>query len=324
MRKHTVNGTAHAVVIPIADAQRPSETADAFAAAATGREPAGPDQMRLNEKELRRALAMSQQALSAARRHADALQEQDSILTRRVIQLEGALVQALQSGYHDELTGLPNRGLLLDRFNQAVARAARQHKQVALLFLDLDGFKGINDTFGHAAGDCLLQQVAARLAANIRSSDTACRYGGDEFVVLLPELDGQESAVVAADKIRAHLATPYVVDGIAITVTASIGMSVYPADGKEYDNLIRMSDVAMYRSKVRGLAPPSVLVPDSVTRLRHDGTGAANGSSDANQPAAAEFLREEVRLCTGRSFEQPGCIAQRDDTQTHTINVVPG
>ncbi len=324
MRTATADGTANAVVVPIAAAPRRNGTAHAFAAAATGREAAGPDQTRLNEKELRRALATSQQALRAARRHADALQEQDSILTRRVIQLEGALVQARQFGYHDELTGLPNRGLLLDRFNQAVARAARQHKHVALLFLDLDGFKGINDAFGHAAGDCLLQQVAARLAASIRSSDTACRYGGDEFVLLLPELDGQESAVVAADKIRAHLATPYVVDGMTIAVTASIGLSVYPADGKEYGDLIRMSDVAMYRNKVRGLAPPSVLVPDPVTRRRHDGTGATNGSSDASQHAAAEFLREEVRLRTGRSFEQPGCIEQRDDAQTHAINVVPG
>ena len=120
-------------------------------------------------------------------------------------QLAQAVAQARRFSHYDQLTGLPNRTLLLDRFNQAAARAARQRKQVALLFLDLDGFKSINDMLGHAAGDRLLQQVAARLTASIRTSDTACRYGGDEFVVLLPELECGESAVAACEKIRAHL-----------------------------------------------------------------------------------------------------------------------
>jgi diguanylate cyclase (GGDEF)-like protein len=164
--------------------------------------------------------------------------------------------QARQFAHHDPLTGLPNRLLLLDRFKQAAARADRQHKQVGLLFLDLDGFKGINDALGHAAGDRLLQQVATRLAACIRASDTACRYGGDEFVVLLSEIEGHESAVAAAEKIRAHLATPYVVDKTAIEVTTSIGMAVYPVYGHECDDLIQVSDLAMYRNKARSDAWP--------------------------------------------------------------------
>ena len=150
--------------------------------------------------------------------------------------------------------------MLLDRFTQAAARAARQRKLVALLFLDLDGFKSINDVLGHSAGDQLLQQVAARLTASIRTSDTACRYGGDEFVLLLPELDFVESAVTAAEKIRAHVATPYLVDGTSSHVTASIGIAVYPTDGMEFDELIKRADAGMYRNKASVPASASVFV----------------------------------------------------------------
>ena len=101
---------------------------------------------------------------------------------------------------------------------------------MALLFLDLDGFKDVNDRFGHPAGDNLLEQVAARLP--IRAGDTACRYGGDEFVIMLPEVAGEVSAATVAEKIRVHLTAPYVVDGGTIAVTASIGTAVYPVDGQ--------------------------------------------------------------------------------------------
>lgn len=211
--------------------------------------------------ELHRALAASQKQLGTALGQIDALRRQDSALRRETDRLAQAVLRARQFAHHDPLTGLPNRILLLDRFKQAVARANRQHKQVVLLFLDLDGFKSINDALGHAGGDRLLQQVAARLASCIRASDTACRYGGDEFVVLLPEFEGQESAVAAAEKIRAQLATPYVVDGTAIEVTTSIGMAIYPVDGEKYDELIQVSDLAMYRSKGRSHAEPRVPEP---------------------------------------------------------------
>ena len=104
---------------------------------------------------------------------------------------------------------------------------------------------------GHAAGDDLLQQVAARLTACIRASDTACRYGGDEFVVLLPEFEGRDCVVAAARKIQAHLARPYVIAGVAVTMTTSMGIAVYPVDGTDYGDLIEMSDLAMYRDKSR-------------------------------------------------------------------------
>ena len=209
---------------------------------------------------LHRALAISEQQVLAAQRQIDALKRRDELLKQEVNQLAQAVAQARRFSHYDQLTGLPNRTLLLDRFTQAAARAARQRKQVALLFLDLDGFKSINDMLGHSAGDRVLQQVAARLTTSIRTSDTACRYGGDEFVVLLPELECGESAVAACEKIRAHLAKPYLIGGTRIHVTASIGMAVYPTDGTEFDDLIQQSDAGMYSNKACGPAPAGVFV----------------------------------------------------------------
>ena len=204
------------------------------------------------------APSTSDQRLRTALRLIDDLQRQESLVRQTLSLLTEAVAQAHQFAYHDELTGLPNRRLLLDRFNQAIARGARQHKSVALLFLDLNGFKTINDTLGHVAGDSLLMQVAARLSACIRTSDTACRLGGDEFVILLPELEGEESAAAAAGKIRAHLAAPYLIGGTAIEIATSIGMALYPVDGNAYDDLLRQSDTAMYADKARGPAKPSL------------------------------------------------------------------
>lgn len=176
--------------------------------------------------------------------------------------LTEAVLKAQRFAYHDELTGLPNRHLLLDRFQAAVASAVRHDQQVALLFLDLDRFKHVNDTLGHSAGDQLLQQVAARLVACLRASDTACRYGGDEFVLLLPELSGKEGAVVVADNVCAVLAAPYVIDGVEIAITASIGIAMHLVDAHGYGDLLRVSDRAMYRSKARRPAAPSIVGAD--------------------------------------------------------------
>lgn len=195
------------------------------------------------------ALAIIQQEFKAARQEINALREQECFLKQQVALLTLAVAKAHQFANCDELTGLPNRKLLADRFNQAAARATRQHQHVALLFFDLDGFKNINDTLGHLVGDRLLRQIAARLTACIRTSDTACRYGGDEFIVLLPETEGREYVVATAQKIRARLAPPYIIDGTSIELTTSIGIAVYPADGDGYDDLIRVSDLAMYRDK---------------------------------------------------------------------------
>lgn len=192
-----------------------------------------------------RALTASRQQPGTALSRSEVRRSQVSLLSEQGALLGQAAAQTRQFGHHDELTGLPNRRLLLERYHQAVALAARRHRQVALLLLDRDGFKRINDTYGHATGDAILQQVAARLLGCIRTSDTACRYGGNEFVVLLPQHEGQESATAVGEKIRARLAAPYALDGTVIRVTVSIGMAVYPVDGQEYGDLMPVTDRAM-------------------------------------------------------------------------------
>ena len=200
-------------------------------------------------EELERVLAASQQEAIAAQQQVAALTESNARLSELAVRREREVASVRHFAYHDELTGLPNRALLLDRLDQALVRAKRQRKQLALLLLDLDGFKDVNDRLGHIAGDKLLQGVAERLLSCIRASDTACRYGGDEFVVLLPEVDDQKRALVLAGEIRARLAKPYMVDDYPIAVTASVGVAVYPLDGMSQDDLIEQADVAMYLAK---------------------------------------------------------------------------
>ncbi len=154
--------------------------------------------------------------------------------------------------YHDTLTGLPNRALLLDRVGQALAAARRRSHGAALLYLDLDQFKRVNDTLGHAAGDALLREVATRLAANLREDDTVARLGGDEFVVLLPEVHDASGATLVAEKLLEAVARPCHVDGHELHVTTSIGISLFPEDGHDAPTLLREADAALYRAKERG------------------------------------------------------------------------
>lgn len=154
--------------------------------------------------------------------------------------------------HHDFLTGLPNRALLAERFQQAIGQAGRHNKQVALLFLDVDFFKKINDSLGHAVGDQVLRAVAGRLVQCVRTTDTVSRQGGDEFVVLLAEISGAGEAARVAQKLIAVFAEDQFVDGHEIRLTLSIGISVFPADGPDVDTIMQNADTAMYHAKTTG------------------------------------------------------------------------
>jgi diguanylate cyclase (GGDEF)-like protein len=161
-------------------------------------------------------------------------------------------LQMTHSAQHDFLTGLPNRMLLNDRVSQAIALTSRHMKKVAVLFLDLDGFKHINDSLGHAIGDKLLQSIAKRLVDCGRSSDTVSRHGGDEFVVLLSEVEHSEDAAITARRMLQKMAEAHSIDQYDLHVTTSIGVSVYPDDGLDAETLIKNADTAMYQAKENG------------------------------------------------------------------------
>jgi diguanylate cyclase (GGDEF)-like protein/PAS domain S-box-containing protein len=160
--------------------------------------------------------------------------------------------QVMHSAQHDFLTGLPNRVLLGDRINYAIALATRHVKKVAVLFLDLDGFKHINDSLGHPVGDKLLQSIASRLRNCVRISDTVSRQGGDEFIVLLSEVEQSEEAAQAAIRMLEAVAEAHSIDDNDLHVTTSIGVSIYPDDGLDAEALIKNADTAMYQAKENG------------------------------------------------------------------------
>ena len=153
---------------------------------------------------------------------------------------------------YDALTDLPNRVLLQDRLRQAISEARREQTLLALLFLDLDRFKIVNDSLGHTVGDRLLQAVAARLGHHVRGSDTVCRLGGDEFVVVLTAIRDASDVRQVADKLLHSLAEPLVVDGHTLKVSTSIGISLYPMDGGDTDTLLQRADMALYQAKAGG------------------------------------------------------------------------
>jgi diguanylate cyclase (GGDEF)-like protein/PAS domain S-box-containing protein len=158
----------------------------------------------------------------------------------------------LRQAHYDELTGLPNRLLMQDRLMQALAAARRGGHRVAALIVDLDRFKNVNDTHGHAAGDRLLREAAERLASCVRQSDTLARMGGDEFVLILQHIDGAEAAENVANRVCSLFARPFRLDGQEHFVTASVGITLFPDDGTDSHELLRNADLAMYQAKERG------------------------------------------------------------------------
>jgi diguanylate cyclase (GGDEF)-like protein/PAS domain S-box-containing protein len=174
------------------------------------------------------------------------------IVCRDVSAARKMSLQMVHSAEHDFLTGLPNRMLLNDRISQAIVMAPRHDRQVAVLFLDLDNFKHINDSLGHSIGDKLLQSIAERLRACVRISDTVSRQGGDEFVILLSDAEQWADAAIIAQRILQTVAQPHSIDQHDLHITASIGVSVFPDDGLDAETLIKNADTAMYQAKENG------------------------------------------------------------------------
>jgi diguanylate cyclase (GGDEF)-like protein len=161
--------------------------------------------------------------------------------------------RALESqALHDALTGLPNRRLLMDRLSLAIAHARRNTSTMAVMFLDLDGFKQINDTLGHDAGDTLLSMVADRLVAAVREEDTVARMGGDEFVIGLWELSHVDAVAALASKVILAVSQPYRIQGHDVRITASVGVGIYPLHGEAVETLMKRADLALYEAKRAG------------------------------------------------------------------------
>ncbi len=190
-------------------------------------------------------------ALTAIRDPAGAVNSYVAVLTD-ISERKAVEQRARHQAEHDALTGLPNRVLFLDRLHQALAKVKRQHGRFALMFLDLDNFKAINDTHGHHAGDAVLQQVGLRLTQCVRGVDTVSRLGGDEFVVLLADIGGVDQAAHVASSIMGALAQPMHASGQELSLTVSIGIAICPSDGDDDDALLRHADAAMYHAKQNG------------------------------------------------------------------------
>ena len=159
-----------------------------------------------------------------------------------------------QMAFHDSLTGLPNRKLFSDRLGIVLAQAKRNKKKVGIVMLDLDNFKDVNDTLGHNVGDTLLKAVAERLSGTLRKSDTVARFGGDEFVLIFPDMEVIEEAIQVVQKIIDRFHKPFLIDTHQLVVTTSIGIAVYPNDGMDEEILMKNADIAMYQAKQAGRA----------------------------------------------------------------------
>ncbi|HEY2629737.1 MAG TPA: diguanylate cyclase [Usitatibacter sp.] len=208
------------------------------------------------EESLRAEVAQRRLAEDALREFITSLEtvveERTSLYTAAIEELSYAKKQLETLAQHDALTGLPNRRLLLDRLKQATSNARRRGSHVAVLFLDLDKFKAVNDTHGHEAGDELLKEVARRLTQCVREGDTVSREGGDEFVLVLSDLQVRDDARRVADKALVELAKPVAIAGQEVRITPSIGVSYYPDDATEPQQLLKCADDAMYFAKDAG------------------------------------------------------------------------
>jgi len=223
------------------------------------------------------AAGLSEHGASSPRSLRDALCEIDTLrsingrLLRQVAELTEREAQAQQQADRDGLTGLFNRRKLGEVLETAVADALTHGQRVGVLFIDLDGFKGVNDAHGHSVGDKLLTTVASRITARARTGDFVCRYGGDEFVVILPRVADMAAALQVADSIRNRVALPYRIDGSELRVTAAIGAAIYPDQAAGSVKLLELADESMYRVKMHAADPlRGVEAISAQTRRRDD------------------------------------------------------
>lgn len=203
-------------------------------------------------------------------REIDALRSINAHLVRQIALLKQQEAAAQRLAERDGLTGLYNRRRMLELLEISIDDAVQHKQRVGLLFIDLDGFKGVNDTHGHAAGDKLLITVGSRIAARARTGDFVCRYGGDEFVVILPRLADVAAARQVADSICKRVALPYRIDGVDLQLTAAIGVSIYPDEARSAADLMRLADESMYRAKSRWTNPAEILQRVSPPARRRD------------------------------------------------------
>ena len=174
------------------------------------------------------------------------------VLRRTLAKRDRMEAEVRRLATHDGLTGLPNRSLFMDRLEQAIHRAQREGTTVAVIFLDLDNFKAINDAHGHRRGDAILKLMADRLSNSVRQTDTVARFGGDEFVIVMTDVSDRGAVVALAEKLNQALAAPCPIEGVDIALRASIGIALYPDHATELEALLGLADEAMYWTKHRG------------------------------------------------------------------------
>jgi len=239
--------------------------------------------------------------------------------------LEGSIVditarkeaerQIFHLAYHDGLTGLPNRALLLDRLNAALIDAAERDGDVAVLFLDLDQFKRVNDTLGHSAGDRMLQQIASRLLRVAGRDETVARVGGDEFILLVPRFDDPRRAEELAQRILRTVEEPMEINGRRLFVTTSIGISLFPTDGADAEALLTGADVAMYRAKERGRNGYQLCSPDLSAQVFAQMTLESELRLGLEQSEFDLFYQPQIEISTGRTVGFEALMRWRHPTR---------